>query len=88
VTKISGLERKWRIYFPDYQGRSLDQARLENKWKETTWENLGLCGTIKGDSEKYVVRFKWVQTGSEKVPIAEPCSFGTKERKMSYEMNI
>jgi len=44
---------------------------------------LGLCGTIKGDSEKCVVRFKLVQTGSEKVPIAEPGGFGTKDRRMS-----
>jgi hypothetical protein len=53
------------------------------KWKETTWVNLGLCGTTKDDSEKCAVRFKWVRTGSEKVPIAEPCGFGTKERRMS-----
>jgi hypothetical protein len=44
---------------------------------------MGLCGTIKGDSEKCVVRFKWVQRGSEKISIAEPCGFGTKERRMS-----
>jgi len=64
-------------------GTQSGPSTAENKWKETIWENLGLCGTIKDYSEKCGVRFKWVQTSSEKVPIAEPCSFGAKERRMS-----
>jgi hypothetical protein len=37
----------------------------------------------KNDSEKWVLWFKWVQTGSEKVPMAKYCGRGGKEQKIS-----
>jgi hypothetical protein len=63
----------------------MDQTCLESKMESDHFGDFRpmFKDNRKDDSDKCVVRFKWVQNGSEKVPMAESCGHGGKEQRLS-----